>query len=58
MERQVVILTEIDSSVNDLRSLFYLGCSRAKAKLVLLVSNDLEDGMKQKLEQGCEDITK
>lgn len=57
MERQVVILTEIDSSVNDLRSLFYLGCSRAKTKLVLLVSNDLEDGMKQKLEQGCEDIT-
>lgn len=58
MERQVVIMVELDSEVHEIESLFYLGCSRAKAKLIILASNNLDDKLKEDISSSCEDITK
>lgn len=57
MERKVVIMTELDSNVKELIPLIYMGCSRAKTKLVMLVSNNLDNKLKENILQGCEDIT-
>jgi len=57
MERQIVILVELDSDVHAIESLFYLGCSRAKTKLFLLASKDIDDKLRKNISKGCEDIT-
>ena len=57
MERKVVILAELDRDVEHLETLNYLGSSRARTKLVLLVSADLDAGLSASLTKGCMDIT-
>lgn len=54
MERKVVIITELDNRNNSIEPFIYLGASRAKTKLIMLVSSDLEDEIKDKLLEGCE----
>ena len=57
MERKVVILAELDARVDALETLNYLGASRARTKLVLLVNNDLPEDKRDVLLRGCIDIT-
>ncbi len=54
LERSVVILTELDPDVGNLEGLFYIGASRAKAKLIVLISEDLHEEVKEKITSGCE----
>jgi hypothetical protein len=54
MERQVVILVEIDENIHDIEKNIYLGASRAKTKLIMLVSDKLNGDMKKILSEGCE----
>jgi hypothetical protein len=56
MERQVVILTEIDGAPEDMEPLIYLGASRARTKLVLLASRSLETPFMAVLSRDCESL--
>lgn len=56
MERQVVIVVELDETVHDLEKNFYLGASRAKTKLIILASNKLSDSIKASLYDGSEEF--
>jgi hypothetical protein len=56
MERQVVILLELDESIRDLEKNIYLGASRAKTKLIILASNKLSNTIKVNLGNGCEEF--
>lgn len=57
MERKVVIMAEFDKDVKDIPTLHYLGCSRAKTQLVILVSDDIDEEMKRRLMDGAVDKT-
>lgn len=53
MERRVVIMTELDSDIGNIEQLNYLGCSRTKSLLVLLVSKTIEPNLLNRITEGC-----
>ena len=53
LENRLVILAEVDESAcQDLDSVLYVGCSRARTHLVLLVDDQLDEMIKNKIRYG------
>lgn len=57
LESKVIILVEISSAVRErLRELMYVGCSRAKSYLVIMIDNILPHDEKSEIERICKVI--
>jgi len=54
MERKVIILTEMDGYIEDFTNLYYMGSSRAKTLLILMMCSDVDLDILKELEINAE----